>query len=81
MTLEETIPLMLSKNYKERLKAEYYQQTIRVKRFSRFVKRAKEGKVKLPYPWTLLEGQLRVMRSYRNIIKARLDLEGINLED
>lgn len=37
--------------------------------------RAKEGKVKLPYPWTMLDGQLKYMRSYRNVLKARIDLE------
>ena len=49
--------------------------------FSRFLKRAKENKVQLPYPWTLLAEQLKYMRSYRNVLKARIDIERISLEE
>ena len=81
MTFEDPIPLMLSDDYRDRLKAEYFQLKIRIEKLSRFMKRAKEGKVKLPYPWTMLDGQLKYMRSYRNVLKARIDIEGINLEE
>lgn len=81
MTLEETIPLMTSAEYNERLKAEYFQLKIRIEKLSRFMKRAKEGKVNLPYVWTMLDEQLKYMRGYRDVLKARIDIEQINLED
>ena len=72
---------MTSDNYKECLKAEYFQLKIRIEKLSRFVKRAKAGKINLPYPWTMLDEQLKCMRGYRNVLKARIDIEGIDLED
>lgn len=80
-TLEDTLPLMLSNAPKTRILAEYFQLKFRIEKLSRFMKRAKEGKVKLPYPWTMLDGQLKYMRSYRNVLKARIDIEGISLEE
>lgn len=81
MTFKETIPLMLSDDYRDRLKLEYFQLKFRIEKFSRFLKKAKENKVQLPYPWTLLAEQLKYMRSYRNVLKARIDIEGIDLEE
>ena len=81
MTLEDTIPLMTSSDYKERLRLEYFQIKIRCEKLSRFVKRIEDGKIDLPYPYTLLEGQLKAMRSYRDFLRARIDIEQINLEE
>lgn len=81
MTLAETVPMMTSEDYRDRFRAEYFQLVNRIEKLSRFMKRAKEGKVKLPYPWTMFDEQLKYMRGYRDVLKARIDIEGISLED
>ena len=81
MNLKETVPMMESKDYKERFKAEYYQLLIRL-----------EGLACMLYEWKnnmldfepkcskeTLENQVIFMQGYMDILLLRAELEGIEL--
>lgn len=72
-TLAETIPGMVSGEYKERLVAEYEQLTIRTKALEQAVEHYESGAFNCPK--VLLTAQLGLMRDLRVVLKARIDEE------
>lgn len=86
MEFKDTIEMMLSEDYKERFKAEYYQTKIRYERLKRFNTRieathydplAKEPKHDCPYD--MLRHQQSIMGEYLHILEVRAVIEGIDL--
>lgn len=79
MFLEETAPLMISADYKDRFKAEYLQLAIRYNKLSKMV----ENWDKLNFTPTCDKGiyqfQLKAMRTYMDILEYRAELEGVEL--
>ena len=81
MELKDTVGLMLSDNWKARLKAEYYQCEIRVQELEaaivKLTKEAGRDPVKRGDLWELRR-QLRRMRPYRDVLHDRLALVSLN---
>ncbi len=82
MELKETVPLMLSSDYKERFEAEYYQLDIRIKKLRAMLDKWDSGELGFTPKVSrdLLHGQLIDMISYRNRLRARAVIEGIKLD-
>ena len=91
--LKDTIELMLSEDYKERFKAEYYQTKIRYERLKAFntkIEAANTVKYEMPpvmlreprhdCPETLLREQQNIMGQYLHILEVRAEIEGIELK-
>ena len=68
MELKDTVDLMLSGDYKDRLKAEYLQLSIRIEKLEL---RLEENDNEL------LQAQLALMSAYKSILKERLNTENI----
>ena len=81
MDLKDTVELMLSDNWKDRLKAEYYQCDICVQKLEaaivKLTKEAGRDPVKRGDLWELRR-QLRRMRPYRDVLRDRLMLVNLN---
>lgn len=79
--LKETTDLMLSEDYKERFKAEFYQLNIRITKLEIIIRKFRNNELnfKLTCPIGLLEEQLRAMRFYQNILYVRAEEENITL--
>lgn len=82
MELKDTIEGMLSDDYKERFKAEYKQLCIRLDKLNSIIEQYhnKTLKFNLSCPIALLKRQAAIMTKLRNILEARADIEGINLD-
>lgn len=93
MTLEQTVKLMNSSDYKKRFIAEYWQLKIRyerLKHFNNLIEAAyrTDGEVTAVViepehdcPYELLREQQRVMGEYLHILEVRAVIEDINLEE
>ncbi len=75
MELRDTIDLMLSGNWKDRLQAEYFQLDIRIKKLEPYIelltKEAREkgaGRIDLMF----LRRQIKHMKKYRQELETRL---------
>lgn len=68
LNLKDTIPLMVSEDYRDRLKAEYFQLVLRIKKLEIRLEEVSDE---------LLGAQLTIMEAYRKILKERLSKEGI----
>lgn len=68
LNLKDTIPLMVSEDYRDRLKAEYFQLVLRIKKLEIRLEEADDE---------LLEAQLAIMNAYQKILKERMTKEGI----
>ena len=89
MKLKETVEMMISIDYKERFKAEYYQTKERyekLKAFNTKIEAAKmnttESKVEMPKhdcPDDLLRKQQSIMGEYLHILELRAVIEGVEL--
>ena len=83
--LKETVPEMLSDDYKDRFKAEYRQTKIRYERLKAFntkIEAARETETAEPKhdcPFELLRDQQRTMGEYLHILEIRAVIEGIEL--
>ena len=79
--LKETTDLMVSHDYKDRFKAEFYQLNIRITKLEIFIRRARNNDLnfKPACPIGLLEEQLRAMRAYQSILYSRATEENITL--
>lgn len=82
MTIEETATMMCSKDYKERLKAEYHQLLIRVTklRYMLIMWKGDSLNFEPACPRKLYELQARAMEDYLAILEARAAIEDIDLE-
>ena len=92
MELKETIKQMVSEDYKERFKAEYWQTKIRYEKLKRFNTRIEaanitqhslQAKIEMPVhdcPDNLLVEQQNIMGTYLHILEVRAEVEGIDLK-
>ena len=86
-SLDQTIGYMLSADYKDRFKAEFWQLSIRASKLEHYIKRIKDtqatGEPEPPHDCSveLLEEQLDCMYDYRRILLKRGLTEHINLYD
>jgi len=76
MTLEETKDLMMSSNYKDRFRAEYWQLKIR---YDRLCTALNEDVIALVQPKESLLKQRDCMKVYLSILQARSITENIEL--
>lgn len=81
MELKDTVEMMLSEDYKEHFKAEYYQVKIRLEKLEATIKKYDEGILNFtePFPIELLRQQADYMNNYKVILKQRASYEGITL--
>lgn len=81
-TLQDTIELMNSSEYKDRFRAEYKQLDIRIEALDNMLKKYKTNT--LPFTPTcsyeLLFTQLIFMKNYRDVLRGRALIEEIDLE-
>lgn len=83
MMLNDTITMMLSDDYKERFKAEYYQAKIRFNKLAIMLNKYEDGQLEFipACPISLLYGQLSDMRHYITTLESRAIIEDIVLKD
>ena len=79
MELKDTVDLMLSEDYIDRFKAEYYQLKIRCEKLEAAIKGYDNGEVNLDAPPELFRQQLDYMVNYKFIMEQRATYEGITL--
>lgn len=81
MELKDTVEMMLSSDYKERFKAEYYQLKIRYDNLSSIIKRYHAGTLEfdLESSIELLEGQRKAMYAYLCYVEARAVAEDLGI--
>nr|DAY29857.1 MAG TPA: hypothetical protein [Caudoviricetes sp.] len=81
--LKETVELMLSNDYKERFKAEYYQLKIRIDRLDNMLSKMENDELNFipTCSCELLQNQLKAMLRYQASLKERAEVEKIDLED
>ena len=79
--LSETIELMTSENYDDRLKAEYEQLEIRIQGLAKMLVGYRDGTLSFTpkCSYDMLNGQLRTMQMYSEYLQDRAETEGINL--
>ena len=82
MELIDTAKLMVSKDYKDRFKAEYYQTKIRRDKLSKMILDYNAGKLEFVPICSiyLLKTQLDAMNTYLNILQMRAMTEGIKID-
>lgn len=81
MELKDTIPLMISEDYKERFKAEYYQLKIRYKKLRNMVDHWDSLQFKPTIGKQLYRLQLDAMSSYILVMEHRAKGEGVTLDE
>ena len=81
MKLQDTIKLMNSEDFKDRVRAEYYQLKIRHEGLARMLKKYKEGTLEFVpnCDYDLLHAQLVYMECYMNVLEERAKIEDIEL--
>lgn len=82
LTLEDTIPLMKSECFKDRLRAEYYQTAIRWDKLWETIEQYETGTISY-IPRTSIDDcrtQADIMREYLDILLSRARLEGADLD-
>ncbi len=80
-TLETTVELMMSEDYKKRFKAEYYQLSIRLTKLLQMLTKWDLGT--LPFtptcPRSIYDMQVRAMSDYKALLEARAVMENVKL--
>lgn len=81
MTLRDTIEMMNSENYKERFKAEYWQNVIRYRKLKNMLERWDKNALdfKPTCPRSTYNMQIKAMTDYIAVLEARAVMEGIEL--
>lgn len=81
MELKDTIPGMLSPDYKERFTAEYKQLSIRALKLEIFLDNYRNGRLSFRPTCSieLLEQQLDIMKAYIAVLEERAKIEGIHV--
>ena len=81
MDLQNIASLMLSSDYKDRMKAEYYHLQNRMENLEAVIKLWDSGK--LPFtpdcPRSIYDLQLRSMKDYKAVLEARAKIEKVVL--
>lgn len=80
MTLQDTIPLMLSSNRSDNLKAEYYQVCIRIDTLKRMLDNIYKGAITY-IPVQCLEYKYDNLLKYKQILKHNIKEEGIHFDN
>ena len=82
MELKDTVALMNSGDYKERFKAEYYQNAIRYQKLRVMMDAWNRGELKFEptCPKSTYNLQLTAMTDYLAVLEARAVMEGISLD-
>lgn len=83
MELKDSVELMLSNNYRDRFKAEYYQTRIRFEKLRNMLDKYQAGNLDFDpdCPIDLLNEQLRYMMRYLRCLEIRAEIEGIKLDE
>lgn len=81
MEFKDTVDMMLSEDYKERFKAEYYQTKIRYDKLHSMLVKYDAGTLgfELTCPVSTLRIQKSHMGNYLNSLEIRAEIEGIEL--
>ena len=81
MILKDTIDLMNSSDFKDRVRAEYYQLKIRHEGLSKMLEKYREGTLDFTpnCSYDLLHTQLVYMECYMNVLEERAEIEDIKL--
>ena len=85
MELKNTVKQMMSDDYKERFKAEYYQLKIRYEKLKAFCNRIEASELVMEpvpvhdCPYHLLRDQQRCMGEYLHILEVRAIIENVEL--
>ena len=79
--LSETIDLMTSENYDDRLRAEYEQLEIRTQGLANMLIGYRDGTLSFTpkCSYDMLNGQLKAMKLYSEYLQDRAETEGIDL--
>lgn len=82
MKLNDTIEMMISEDYKERFKAEYYQLKVRVYGLSNMLSAWDNDKLTFEptCPRSTYDLQMKEMRDYMAILEMRAVMEHIDLD-
>ncbi len=81
MELKENIDLMLSIDYKDRFRAEYYELYIRIEKLQNMLDKYKAGTLDFTpnCSYEILHEQLIYMKLYRNVLIERAKIENIDI--
>lgn len=85
MELYETSEKMCSKNYKDRMQAEYQQLKIRYEKLRVYCRRIEAAELtgedgpEHDCPLALLKKQLRIMGQYLHVLEVRCEIEDVEL--
>ena len=81
MKFKDTIEMMMSEDYKERFKAEYYQTKIRYDKLHKMLTKAEAGTLEFTptCPLELLREQKNCMGRYLHCLEIRAEMEKIDL--
>lgn len=81
MELRDTIEMMTSDDYKERFKAEYYQNVIRYQKLKAMLEKWDKGELNFnpTCPRSTYNIQIKAMTDYIAILEERAVMEGIEL--
>lgn len=77
MNLEETVHLMNSDNYRERLIGEYYQVVLRRESLDKFIRDVENKRKNSNASIDLLVWQRETMLTYERVLERRLEAEGL----
>lgn len=80
MELKDTVEMMLSDDYKERFKAEYYQLKIRHDKLQKMVDNWDKLDFKPTCAYSTYICQLLAMEDYMALLRSRAEQEGIKLD-
>lgn len=81
MELKDTVEMMLSEDYKERFKAEYWQLKFRLERLNRLIELHIAGQLtfELSSPIIIHNQQACIMQRYMDFLELRANMEEIDL--
>lgn len=81
LELQDTAAMMISEDYKERFRAEYYQTKIRYDKLHRMCVRYEAGTLDFTPTCclNLLTEQKRYMGQYLHCLEVRAEIEGVKL--
>ena len=81
MTLQDTVALMNSADYKERFKAEYAQLVIRYEGLKGMLKKWDDGTLEFEptCPRSIYNMQIKAMSEYIAVLEARAAIENVDL--
>lgn len=81
MELKDTVQMMQSEDYKERFKAEYFQNVIRYQKLKGMLQKWDNGELNFnpTCPRSTYNMQIKAMTDYIAVLEARAVMEGIEL--